>query len=149
MKYIIRKGEGETVARLLEHIADAVEHAPQLVTVRDYEETRKLEQNNYYWSMITQVAKWRWEREGHLTPGEVIHEQMKRQFQPVIGSFVEQITVNGQVIEHEQTVHKSTTENSIADMAEYTENVVAFWVDYGVEFEAHRSDMLPSRESDT
>lgn len=134
MKFLIRQGEPVPLARLMECLADNVKRAPQSVTVTDYKSTRRLEQNAYYWVMLTQVADWIYEHEGEPKDAARIHWEMKSLFQPVEGMYTTEIVLDGRVLEVELTRHKSTTKNSVSEMAEYTEKVIAYWALRGCQF---------------
>lgn len=135
MKYIIRQGEQRVLAGMLEHLADAVVAHPQVVTFADYRSNRSVEQNSAYWAMLSEVRDWLWNHEGDAVPVEVLHMQMKQQFQPIIGSYSTQIKApNGHLWWTDIPIPKSTTRNSVKEMAEYMEKVEAHWVMQGIKF---------------
>lgn len=139
MRFIIRKNTALPLQRLLEYLEKATEACPQVVEVKDYEQIRKLEQNAYYWGpVVSQVCKHLAENCGRPTEAEVIHELHKRLFQPVVGSFETQAKCGDEWFPIEQTVHKSTTKNTVKEMAEFIQQVEAYWADQGVIFVDNR-----------
>ncbi len=136
MKFIIRASEHRPLGALLEYLEHAVPQCPQQIEVRDYRSKRSLEQNAYYWAaVVTPIMHHLLVHCGRPTSAAIVHEQNKRLFQPVIGSFETALeTPGGTLIPYEQTVHKSTTQNSVKEMAEFIEAVIAHWAELGVKF---------------
>ena len=140
MKFIIRSGEFRPLAALLEHLARATETHPQQVEVRDYQSKRSLEQNAYLWGVLySQARDWILEHEGESVDPLVLHEQMKARYQPVVGSYMTQIVIDGIVRDVDVPIPKSTTKNTVPEMAEFIEKVTVFFIEkHGVQFRDDR-----------
>jgi len=88
--------------------------------------------------MLSQVSEWSYEHGIPENSALSIHEHMKSLFQPAIGSYPCDVILGGKVVNVDVSIHKSTTKNTISEMAEYTEKVVAYWVEQGVQFTDNR-----------
>jgi len=131
VNFILRRDEtgainSSVLARLIHMIEVATENGPQLVTLRAYEAKRKVEQNSYYWAMLSQVAAWNHEHGIEPSTTLVIHEQMKMSFQPTIGSYPFEMMVDsscGGVVGRtvDVPIPKSTTDNTVKEMADLLE----------------------------
>ena len=135
MRFIIRQDQHMPLGRLLEYLNTETKRCPQSVEVKDYESTRRVEANAYYWGpVVSQIVKHLHEHCGQPTTAEVLHEQHKRLFMPVIGWFDTTIEVNGCKVPWTQTVHQSTTKCSVRKFSEFIEAVTAHWAEQGVQF---------------
>ena len=140
MKFIIRSGETRPLAALIEHLDCATAVHPQEVTVKDYQSKRSLEQNAYLWGVLyTQARDWMFEHEGESVDPLVLHEQMKARYQPVVGSYMTQLVIDGVVRDVDVPIPKSTTRNTVPEMAEFIEKVTVFFIEkHGVQFRDDR-----------
>lgn len=136
MNFILQPDDRRELLRLWEYLEKLMPIHPQLVTVEDYEETRKLVQNSAYWAgVVRQVVQYLNMHCDRPTEAAVLHEKHKRLFQPVIGTFETTLELpDGQIIPYQQTVHKSTTKNTISQCYEFTRNVEVYWAKQGVRF---------------
>lgn len=146
MRYILHHDATVTDNEIV--IANAVAYAStelktqsQEITIRPYKEKRRKKQNAYYWGgVISQIVRWKAEHEGVSIDPMVLHDQMKRLYQPIIGSYPFSVSIVDdagvtRLVKVEIPVPKSTTDNDVKDMAEYTEKVIAHWVNENVVFE--------------